>query len=817
MLHKKIRIPIESSQEIMEELGKLDDCLQFVDINIGDYNHKKAFEDYIKRCDECLKEINYFENIVFLYGLKMIKYKSYRTFKIDLQNDRDNYKNNISIYFDSKEEEIIKNKKDLEEKIENYKNISQELDLLIEKKSIFVMASNLIFSENYFQENNNDINDIIINNDDSVQKSLIFKSLKDNILLENISNPISKSDFISGVIKAEDNLKFKKMLFRISKGRFTSFFYDLTLENRSLQIQQEKKIFIIIIPNNNINNSYIIKKIINICDIFNANRFIFPLNKEELSKNIAELQQNIFDKKTSLKKVETEIKDFCKSKIGEDGVPGKYDMYKLYFIQERLIFENLNKCKIRKDYFDGEIWIPIDKLDILQNIINKNELNYKNNFSIVLEDFIQTDDDLNLNYYKQPPTYFKLNDFSTPFQMMVNIYGIPRYREINPGLFILITFPFIFGVMFGDIGHGGLLTLLGIWLIIKKYEILNKYKSLTFLLKYRYFILFLGFFAFYNGIIYNQFFSMPLNFFGSCYKKKEIEGEIKLEKKEKDCIYPIGLDPKWYSANNELAFLNSFKMKMSVIIGIIQMILGLVLKGLNLIYFKNYADLFFVFFPQFIFFILLFGYLILMIYIKWSTDWSNDSSKAPSILSQFILIFFDLGSTGPKDNKTPLFHKEDFTYQESLQFYLLIIIISCITIMLLFKPIFEYYKSKNKSFIDLFINQAIETIKYIFYTVSHTASYLRLWALSLAHSQLSKVFFDITLLGNIQDGDIYGMLFGFIIFYHVTLGIIIGIDLLICSLHNLRLHWIEFQSKFFYGDGYIFTPFCFKYICEDID
>ena len=67
MLHKKIRIPIESSQEIMEELGKLDDCLQFVDINIGDYNHKKAYEDYIKRCDECLKEINYFENIVFLY------------------------------------------------------------------------------------------------------------------------------------------------------------------------------------------------------------------------------------------------------------------------------------------------------------------------------------------------------------------------------------------------------------------------------------------------------------------------------------------------------------------------------------------------------------------------------------------------------------------------------------------------------------------------------------------------------------------------------------------------------------------------------
>ena len=52
--------------------------------------------------------------------------------------------------------------------------------------------------------------------------------------------------------------------------------------------------------------------------------------------------------------------------------------------------------------------------------------------------------------------------------MIVNEYGVPRYREINPGLFTIITFPFMFGVMFGDIEHGGLLTLLGLWLVLKK-------------------------------------------------------------------------------------------------------------------------------------------------------------------------------------------------------------------------------------------------------------------------------------------------------------------------------------------------------------
>lgn len=165
----------------------------------------------------------------------------------------------------------------------------------------------------------------------------------------------------------------------------------------------------------------------------------------------------------------------------------------------------------------------------------------------------------------QPPTFFEINEFVWPFHEVVVTYGTPSYKEINPTTFNMVTFPFLFGIMFGDIGHGFLLFLIAAYLCIKKDYILKHHSELFLLLKIRYMLLLMGFFATYCGLIYNDMMAMPLNLFGSCYTSKENAREADLKP---DCVYPFGIDPKWYVSKNELSFLNSLKMKVAVLLGV---------------------------------------------------------------------------------------------------------------------------------------------------------------------------------------------------------------------------------------------------------
>lgn len=145
-------------------------------------------------------------------------------------------------------------------------------------------------------------------------------------------------------------------------------------------------------------------------------------------------------------------------------------------------------------------------------------------------------------------------------------------------------------------------------------------------------------------------------------------------------------------------------------------------------------------------------------------------------------------------------------------------------------------------FSDEMIHQGIHTIEFVLGAVSNTASYLRLWALSLAHAQLSAVFwekmimrqshsahsrvsvlfalrfvahcfsFALLLCARLSEygaetGNAFMMFIGFSIWFASTFAVLLCMDVLECFLHALRLHWVEFQNKFYNADGIAFEPF----------
>lgn len=105
------------------------------------------------------------------------------------------------------------------------------------------------------------------------------------------------------------------------------------------------------------------------------------------------------------------------------------------------------------------------------------------------------------------------------------------------------------------------------------------------------------------------------------------------------------MDPIWAIASNNLVYVNSLKMKISVIIAVVHMTLGVFIKATNTIYFCKMMDFFFEFVPQLIFLVLLFGYMDFLIVLKWTVDWGLYAADSPSVITTMINLPLKLGVT----------------------------------------------------------------------------------------------------------------------------------------------------------------------------
>uniref|UniRef100_A0A674PP93 V-type proton ATPase subunit a n=1 Tax=Takifugu rubripes TaxID=31033 RepID=A0A674PP93_TAKRU len=645
--------------------------------------------------------------------------------------------------------------------------------------------------------------------------------------------------FVAGVISRERIPTFERMLWRVCRGNVFLRKAEIEdpLEDPTTGDQVHKSVFIIFFQGDQLKNR--VKKI---CEGFRASLYPCPETPQERKEMLAGVNSRIDDLQMVLNQTEDHRQRVLQAAS---------KTMRVWFIKVRkmkAIYHTLNLCNIdvTQKCLIAEVWCPVSDLDSIQFALRRGTRSGSTVPSI-----------LNRMQTKQtPPTFNKTNKFTSGFQNIVDAYGIGSYREINPAPYTIITFPFLFAVMFGDMGHGLLMTCGALYLVIRESRLL----MFNMVFAGRYIILLMGIFSVYTGIIYNDCFSKSLNMFGSGWSVRvyiycsyvhprfeTLDGNAVLQLDPAipgvfNGPYPLGIDPIWNVATNKLTFLNSFKMKMSVILGVIHMLFGVSLSLFNHLYFKKPLNIFLGFIPEIVFMASLFGYLVLLVFYKWTSYNAYSSKDAPSLLIHFInMCLFNYNDPT---------NKALYPGQMGIQILLVLIALACVPCMLIVKTMMLHrqnlwkkhlvcdshnylqsyitnaalYQYNHVHFVlsqfnfgDVAVHQAIHTIEYCLGCISNTASYLRLWALSLAHAQLSEVLWSMVMhlgLSSRSGGGFFGLSIIFSAFAGLTVAILLIMEGLSAFLHALRLHWVEFQNKFYAGQGFKFIPFSFESILE---
>ncbi|KAM5193730.1 V-type proton ATPase 116 kDa subunit a 2 [Mantella aurantiaca] len=828
-----------SAYDCVSELGEME-LVEFRDLNSHVSAFQKRFVSDVKKCDELERILGYLVQEIKKADIPVPEGNTLPAAPLpkhvlDIQEQLQKLESELR--------EVNKNKEKLQKNLQELTEYTHMLRVtkgFVQRSAEHETSTHTIYEEFPALEN---------------------ESLMDYTCMQRLG---AKLGFVSGLVHCAKLASFQKMLWRVCKGYTILTYKELDVFLNDSETEEPTKWFVFLI-------SYwgdqIGQKVKKICDCYHCHVYPYPNSSEERQEIMSRLNTRIQDLQAVISQTEDYLRQvlYKASESIFKWVIQVKKMKAVYYVLNLCSFDVTNKCLI------AEVWCPVADLQTLRRALE--EGSRKSGASVPsFINRIPTDD--------TPPTLIRTNKFTAGFQNIVDSYGVGTYGEVNPAPYTIITFPFLFAVMFGDFGHGLLMALFAFFLIL--YERSNKLQRSQDILRMffdgRYIILLMGLFSIYTGLIYNDCFSKSVNIFGYSWnvaamynagvwtKENVVSGQyLTLDPNVTGVftgVYPFGIDPMWNLATNRLTFLNSFKMKMSIILGVVHMTFGVVLSVFNYMHFKKKFCVYLVFIPELIFMICIFGYLVFMIVFKWLA-WSAENSKdAPSILLHFINMFLFTGN----DKKA---NPDLYPGQTGFQIFLVVIVFLCVPVMLFGKPLYLYWqhhggqtfgnyrkgytlvrrgseeelsllqshdleegehhtgrdvqKDREKEFdvADVFMHQIIHTIEYCLGCISNTASYLRLWALSLAHAQLSEVLWTMVLrIGLCRKHSIVGVLLLVLTtaaFILLTIFILLVMEGLSAFLHALRLHWVEFQTKFYSGAGYKFTAFSFKHMSLHLD
>lgn len=824
----QLMIPSEAAHDTVAALGEVG-MIQFKDLNTHKSAFQRTYANQVKRCDEMARKLRFLAEQVHKANLPISGRGWDKTITMDELEITLEQLEKETIVLNSNDERLLRTRAEL-----------AELQLLLEKAGQFFQSAQVASRST-----------VVTNLPKASTKDLTAPLLEAEAQGGDSGTKFARLGFIAGLIQTQRMNSFERLLFRATRGNVFLRNVEVgKVQDPATTELQEKSVFVVFFAGERAK-----AKINKICEAFGANRYPFPEEVSAQRQMHAEVTSRLTELHTTI-----EAGSFHRQGVLQT-VSQNLENWTLLVRKEKAIYHALNKMNIdfTRKVLVAEAWVPSSaRTRVSEALRVSSDITQAGQVTSVMQSLPTA--------HHQPPTYFVTNKFTSCFQTIVDAYGVANYREVNPAVFTIMTFPFLFAVMFGDFGHGILMLLFALFLVLSEKSMgaakLDDITSMLF--GGRYCILLMALFSIYTGALYNEFFSIPMTMLAGpssfgCFigDEESPSGPVDL----RDCShahgeirlisdpYPFGVDPAWRGTNTELPYLNSLKMKLSILLGVVHMNLGILMSLFNHTYFRDTLSTWCEFVPQVIFLNSLFGYLCFLIVQKWVTG---------SLVDLYHVLIYMFLKPGEIDNTGFAFQGQGL-----VQNTLLLLALVSVPWMLLPKPFIlkarheaskahgghdEGYQQVQQEeegaqgaedhelggpneehgafeFGEVIVHQMIHTIEFVLGAVSNTASYLRLWALSLAHSQLSSVFYDRVLMAGMQangEGGLQGaayavvLMIAFFVWALATLGVLMVMESLSAFLHALRLHWVEFQNKFYRGTGWQFTPFSFAALAEEL-
>ncbi|KAH6883554.1 V-type ATPase, V0 complex, 116kDa subunit family [Thelonectria olida] len=829
----------EIGREVVTALGELGLC-QFRDLNEDVSAFQRTFTQEIRRLDNVERQLRYFYAQMEKIGIPLRK--------LDLDIER------LASPSTSEIDELAEQSQKLEQRVsalnESYETLKKREGDLTEWRWVLREAGS------FFDRAHGNVEEIRASTDDD--DAPLLSDVEQHHGAPDVERSFSGMNigFVAGVIARDRIAAFERILWRTLRGNLYMNQSEIPeplidpTNNKAIN----KNVFVIFA-----HGKEILAKIRKISESMGAEVYNVDENSDLRRDQIHEVNNRLNDVQNVLNNTQATLQ----AELNQ--ISQSLSAWMVLVAKDKAVYNTLNNFSYdsARRTLIAEAWVPTNDLPLirttLQDVTNRAGLSVP---SIINK--IQTN--------KKPPTYLKTNKYTEGFQTIVNAYGTATYQEVNPAIPVFVTFPFLFAVMFGDFGHAIIMLSAALAMIYWEKSLKKVTFELFAMMFYgRYIALAMAIFSCFTGLIYNDVFSKSMTLFPSAWEYKKPDGwtnstAVIATLNDKGYRYPFGLDSAWHGTENDLLFSNSYKMKMSIILGWAHTTYSLCFSFINARHFKKPINIWGNFVPGMIFFQSIFGYLVVCIIYKWSVDWIGTKRQPPGLLNMLIYMFLQPGTL---DEKL-------YPGQATIQVILLLLAFVQVPILLFLKPCYlrwEHNRARGKGyrsigensrvsaldgdddesqgngngnghgqsfdddeegvamisqnideeheefeFSEEMIHQVIHTIEFCLNCVSHTASYLRLWALSLAHQQLSVVLWSMTIGPALATPGVLGVIMivvCFAMWFFLTIAILVCIEGTSAMLHSLRLAWVESFSKFAEFAGWPFVPFSYNTLLEE--